>query len=153
MAVFMDKFIFSVMKGHRVASGMANDPRFIQGTITTQIPYFKTLGLDLSGYYPGTLNAKFACTEVALKHFDYQFTQVKWHKSMAAESFNFCRCQIINRNKTYKALIYQPVALTKTEHFHPKNQLELIAPLITNVKYGDRLIILTPKGALLLTND
>ena len=50
---------FTVVKGHQVASGIANDPRFSEGTIAAQLPYFKALGLNLEGFYRATLNAKF----------------------------------------------------------------------------------------------
>ena len=45
-----------VVKGHGVASGVGGDPRFPQGTLRIQFPIFSALGLDLSGYHPGTIN-------------------------------------------------------------------------------------------------
>jgi len=132
---------FTVVKGHQVASGSANDPRFPHGTITAQLPFFYALGLNLDGFYQGTINAEFNCDDIVLNHYDYQFKQVKWHSKIPAEDFRFCRCHILAKNQSYPALIYQPMKTTKTEHFQAKNQLELLAPFISDVKYGDSLAL------------
>ena len=137
----MAKYKFTIVKGHQVASGMANDPRFSKGTIAAQVPFFQLQGLDLEGYHRATLNAKFDCNSIMLNHYDYDFRQVKWHKQMPAEDFRFCRCHIIANGKSYAALIYQPQANTKTEHFHAMNQLEIIAPFIADINYGNILML------------
>lgn len=144
----MATFPFTVVKGHQVASGNAHDPRFPQGTITAQLPFFKALGLDLSSFHPATLNAQFNCNAIVLKLYDYQFKQVKWHRQMPAEDFRFCRCQVLANGQSYHALIYQPRVVTKTEHFQAKNQLELLAPFIADVKYGDCLALKIPSTAI-----
>lgn len=141
-------FPFTVVKGHQVASGNAHDPRFPQGTIAAQFPFFKALGLDLSSFHLATLNAQFNCHVIDLKLYDYQFKQVKWHQQMPAEDFSFCRCQILANGETYQALVYQPQVVTKTEHFQPKNQLELLAPFIAHVKYGDYLALEISSSAI-----
>ena len=56
---------------------------------------------------------------------------------MPAENFKFCRCHILANSTSYPALIYQPQLDTKIEHFQPINQLELLAPFIDNLDYGD----------------
>jgi len=141
-------FEFTVVKGHQVASGLANDPRFPHGTIHAQIPYFKALGLNLIKYYPATLNAKFNYHTITLNHYDYYFTQVKWHQNMPAENFKFSRCRISTQFKSYSALIYQPQILTKSEHMHPMNQLEILAPFIEDIHYGDLLTLEISNQAL-----
>jgi len=145
-------FKFTLVKGHQVASGMANDPRFEQGTIAAQIPFFNTLGLNLENFHHATLNAKFDCNTVILNRYDYQFKQVKWHAKMPAEDFKFCRCQILVNEQSYPALIYQPQAVTKTEHFQPKNQLELLAPFIAQINYGDVLSLDIPNSDITMVN-
>jgi hypothetical protein len=42
--------------GYGVASGRAHNPRFPQGTIEMQKPFFRERGLDLSPYFSGTIN-------------------------------------------------------------------------------------------------
>lgn len=137
MAIFQ----FTVVKGHQVASGIANDPRFNEGTITAQLPYFKALGLNLEGFHRATLNAKFDCRAIELNCYDYCFKQVKWHADIPAEDFKFARCRIIAHDKCYCALIYQPQVNTKIAHFQQANELELLAPFIKHVNYGDILLL------------
>ncbi|WP_077285946.1 hypothetical protein [Cognaticolwellia aestuarii] len=139
----MASFDFELVKGHQVASGLANDDRFVIGTIALQLPLFNRLGLNLDNYHRATLNAQFNCEEVILNHVDYHFTQVKWHRDLPAEDFRFCRCQVLHADQAYSSIIYQPMAETKTEHFQPKNQLEILAPFIDNIHYGDicRLVV------------
>lgn len=147
----MDIFEFIVIKGHRVASGLANDPRFPLGTIKAQTAHFKKLGLNISQFYPATINAKFIGESVTLNQYEYFFKQVNWHSEMPAEDFKFFRCTIIKETKEFPALIYQPQVDTKTEHLQPKIQLEILAPYIENIIYGDLLKLKVTKQAIILT--
>ena len=148
----MASFDFVLVKGHQVASGLANDPRFFTGTIATQLPFFQALGLNLDNYHRATLNAQFDCKEVVLNHIDYHFEQVKWHPDMPAEDFRFCRCHVLSADRLYPGIIYHPLVNTKTEHFQPKNHLEILAPFITNINYGDVLSLKAPNATLTLIN-
>jgi hypothetical protein len=139
---------FTVSRGHQVASGFANDQRFVGGTIAQQMPYFKKLGLNLSPFYLGTINARFDCEEVLLTRWDYQFEQVKWHAEMPEEDFRFCHCQIIANKQIYNGLIYQPQAITKTQHFQDKNTLEILAPFVEGLSYNCRLSITIAENTL-----
>ncbi|MFT6920947.1 MAG: hypothetical protein ACJA2G_003603 [Cognaticolwellia sp.] len=143
-------FKFTVVKGHQVASGRANDPRFPSGTISAQLPFFQALGLDLNGYYLATINAQFNCHAIVLNLYDHYFKQVKWHENMSAENFKFCRCYILANSTSYPTLIYQPQLDTKIEHLQPINQLELLAPFIEHLHYGDviSLVIANAKVTL-----
>jgi hypothetical protein len=49
-----------VQAGHGVASGNTAQSPYPQGTIKMQQPFFRQLGLDLSPYFPGTLNVSIA---------------------------------------------------------------------------------------------
>ncbi|MGB1261264.1 MAG: hypothetical protein ACPG52_00020 [Cognaticolwellia sp.] len=146
----MTKYQFTLVKGHQVASGLANDPRFPHGTIAAQQPYFLALGLNLDGFYPATLNAQFNCTSVNITCHDYYFQQVQWHPKMPPEDFKFTRCYIIANQQRYGALVYQPLLATKTEHFQARNQLELLAPYINNISYGDHLAIEVTSKTLIM---
>lgn len=139
----MKKYPFIVTKGHQVASGNAGDLRFPIGTIAAQKPYFKKLGLDLADYFCATLNAQFACDKVVLTQANYSFSQVKWHRELAAEDFKFYDCQVIRQHQVYSGLIYQPQIETKKEHFQPENLIEILLPYIKNIHYGDELHIIS----------
>ena len=146
----MEIFQFTLVKGHQIASGVANDPRFPIGTIAAQKPYFKALGLNLDGFHQATLNAKFTCSTIIINHYDYSFEKVKWHDKMMAEDFKFVQCQIIVHQQCYPAFIYQPQLASKTEHFHDSNQLEIIAPYIRDLTYGEKLALEIPINTLTL---
>lgn len=64
-------------RGHRVASGLATDSPYDRGTIEMQTPYFQKLGLDLSGYYRGTLNPNISPFIAEIKKPQYTFKGVK----------------------------------------------------------------------------
>ncbi|WP_448555216.1 hypothetical protein [Thalassotalea montiporae] len=155
-----------VIKGHQVASGKATDSPFSEGTIVLQKPFFKKLGLDLSRMFNGTINLEIEQTGQDLvqalgqetsqepcqkRHAelsdqlgkaDYQFKNVKWTTDWPAEDFDFYSCQIAYQGKCYSAFIYQPKAETKVGHFQPSNVVELIAPFIEGLSYGDELELL-----------
>ncbi|REL35612.1 hypothetical protein [Thalassotalea euphylliae] len=151
-----------VIKGHQVASGKATDSPFSEGTIALQKPFFKKLGLDLSRMFDGTINlaieqtvqdlvqesSQEPCQErhaelcIQFGIADYRFKNVKWTTDWPAEDFDFYSCEIAYQGKCYSAFIYQPKAETKVGHFQPSNVVELIAPFIEGVSYGDELELL-----------
>ncbi|MBO9490600.1 hypothetical protein J7384_09510 [Endozoicomonas sp. G2_1] len=132
---------FTVVKGHQIASGLAADSPYPKGSIEMQAPYFKMLGLDLSNYYLATINAQFNCHAIATKQYHNYFQDVHWAAGFASESFGFIKCGILWQNKRYDALIYQPDKTTKIAHTQPENCLEIIAPKLDGLDYGDQLIL------------
>jgi hypothetical protein len=137
----MEKQQATLAKGHQIASGLAKNPLFPNGTISAQKPYFEALGLSLAEFFPATLNIQFGCQKIELSHADFHFQKVKWHSSIPAEDFKFFTCQLWYENTAYQGLIYQPQISTKIAHFQPDNQLEILAPYIKNITYGDTLYI------------
>jgi len=132
-----------VTQGYGVASGKAQDPRFPEGTIAMQIPFFRDLGLDLSGYFPGTLNLSIAPQWYRVKQPRYTFRHVKWCPE-PAEDFSFFDCRIMQdggqgNGMVWKGLIYYPHPETKPEHFQSPDLLEVLVGFIPNLAYGDRL--------------
>lgn len=128
-----------LIKGYGVASGNAEDPRFMQGTIAMQKPYFKQLGLDLTPYYNGTLNVSIAPHMVTIIKPDHQFKNILWCAGVPAEDFSFVQCTIIVKGIPYQGLVYHPDANTKTQHMQSKSTLEVLSVYIANVEYGDEL--------------
>ena len=137
------KLIGQVVKGHQIASGNASSLPFSAGTIALQKPFFKQLGLDLSAMFDGTINVAVKSLsnldELSLRKPDYRFEHVKWTNSWPAEHFDFYACQFTYQNKCYPAFIYQPKTETKVGHFQPSNVVEVIAPFIDGLSYGDEL--------------
>ncbi len=126
-----------VKPGHQVASGLAEDSPYEEGTIAMQLPHFQKLGLDLSGYFLGTLNIDIAPHKFKVLNPQFTFPLVKWHPNYPAETFSFSSCQVIVKDIEYQSLIYYPHPETKIGHFQDDAILEAIAPPITKIKYGD----------------
>lgn len=128
-----------IKPGHQVASGNAEDSPYEQGTLAMQLPFFRELGLDLTGFFLATLNVSIAPQTFKFVQPKYTFPQVKWHPNFPAETFSFSPCTVIYQNQSYDALIYYPHPETKIGHFQDASILEVIATEIPEVNYGDRL--------------
>lgn len=131
-----------VKKGYGVASGRARNPRFPQGTIEMQKPFFRELGLDLEGYFPGTINLSIAPHRYRIRQAKHTFKNVKWSSDAPAEDFSFFDCRIIpTSGEAIAGSIYYPHPETKPEHFQSPDILELLAPYISDLTYGSKLTI------------
>jgi hypothetical protein len=125
--------------GHQVASGQSINSPYERGTIEMQLPYFQKLGLDLSDFYLGTLNVSIAPYTFELEKPKYTFPELKWHPDYPAETFSFSPCIVEHQNESIQALIYYPHLETKIGHFQDSSIVEVIAPRLIDVEYGDRL--------------
>ncbi|HUF39192.1 MAG TPA: hypothetical protein VMN57_11775 [Anaerolineales bacterium] len=128
-----------VERGHGVASGQAEDSPFPHGTIEMQTPFFKELGLDLADFYPGTLNISIAPRTFVLVRPEFTFREVAWTPEIPPEDFSFSRCGLIFDGRRYNALIYTPHPETKIRHFQSPETLEILAPYIEGIRYGDNV--------------
>lgn len=143
-----------VVRGHGVASGRAGDPRFPGGTIAMQVPFFRTLGLDLAGFHPGTLNVDCAPLRFRPGPGALRFERVKWHPDAPAETFSFARATLVRAGVRFPAWIYWPHPETKPEHFQPGGVVEILAPFVPGLAYGERVALETePSQALWLPCD
>ncbi|MEO1341515.1 MAG: hypothetical protein AAFV28_10350 [Cyanobacteria bacterium J06635_13] len=131
----------TVKSGHQVASGQATDSPYERGTLEMQLPHFRALGLDLRDFFLGTLNVSIAPHTFALIEPQYTFNLVKWHPDYPAETFSFARCGVNYRRIDYSGWIYYPHPETKIGHFQDPSIMEVIAPEIPNLSYGDRLTL------------
>ena len=131
-----------VVKGFQVASGLSNNTPFEAGTVKLQKPFFKALGLDLESYFMATINLSTVDLQINIKQPDYLFTNIKWHKDIAAETFSFCACVLEYKDNKYEAIVYYPHIETKPDHFQPPCTVEIIAPYIESLSYGDDLVII-----------
>ncbi|MEB3233605.1 MAG: hypothetical protein VKJ64_21530 [Leptolyngbyaceae bacterium] len=135
-----------IIQGHRVASGQNQNPRFPGGTLRMQTAAFAERGLDLTVYFPGTLNISIAPLVYGVRRSLYTLRQVKWAEHCPAEDFSFFNCRLRRGTGPMAAnpidgLIYYPHPETKPEHFQEAGILEVLAPLVENVSYGDRVIL------------
>lgn len=130
-----------VQAGYRVASGDTESSPYPKGTIEMQTPFFKVLGLDLSKFFPGTLNINISPHEFELTSPQHTFRNVHWAEGFSSEDFSFTPCQIVYQNQSFDGLVYYPHPETKIGHFQNSSIVEVIAPLIPGLKYRDRVAL------------
>ena len=119
--------------GYGVASGRAMNSPYPAGAIALQTPHFQQLGLDLTPYYPGTLNISIAPAQFQLIQPQWTFPLVHWFPGSCPETFSFSPCQVIYLGQAVSGLIYYPHPETKPDHFQDLSTLEVLAPFIDQV--------------------
>ena len=129
----------TVSKGHGIASGKTRDPRFPEGTLALQIPLLEKLGLNLESYFRGTLNLDLGRHSFRLKEPTYCFAEVEWSPVMPPENFSFYACRLRCKDLHAKALVYWPNPSTKPEFHQASNVLEILAPELRGISYGDQM--------------
>lgn len=129
-----------VAPGHGIASGKTKDLRFPQGTIAPQIPHFAARGLNLESFFPGTLNVDIAPQGFSMGTPSHTFRDVQWHPEFK-EHFSFCSVAIAVGHNVTGGFLYYPQPETKTEFMDGPTQLQILAPMIPDVKYGARVKI------------
>ncbi len=135
-----------VQQGHQVASGRSPETPYPGGTIELQKPFFKELGLDLSSFFMGTLNVSIRPYTFSMKRPQYTFRNVKWLPDFHPEDFSFSQCKLLFNEQRYDCWLYYPHPETKTVHFQDPSIVEIIAPHIPGISYGDRVeVVLNPQ--------
>ena len=129
-----------VAEGYRVASGPSKD--YPYGTLDRQHPLFKTRGLDLSGYFNGTLNIDISPFTFTMVKPEYTFLHVEWTDLHPPEHFSFSHCKVIFKETEYDGWVYYPHPETKLRHFQNPSLLEVIAKPIAGIGYGDEVDVL-----------
>ncbi len=139
-----------VTKGYGVASG--NDsPRFPGGTIRAQSQHFLAGGVDISPYYPGTLNVDIAPRRFTVLRPRHTLTDVSWCPDVPAETFSFSPCRILLPTGPIDGLVYYPHPETKPEHHHPPTVLEILAPFIDGLDTGSTLELALDPAEVVVT--
>ena len=126
-----------LIQGYRVASGPSRD--YPYGTLDRQRPIFKERGLDLEGYFNGTLNIDLRPFTFKLIKPEFTFRNVEWTDLHPPENFSFSRCKVIYKEIEYDGWVYYPHPETKLRHFQDPSLLEVIALPIPEINYGDEV--------------
>ena len=143
----------TIVPGHRVASGLNADPRFPGGTLRMQQPFFLAQGLDLTGYYHGTLNVSIAPVSYRVGLPRCTFRRVQWHPSEPAEDFSFFDVRVhLATGPAVDGLIYYPHPDTKPEHFQSADVLELLLPWTEGLAYGESIHLEVPEEQMTFDN-
>jgi hypothetical protein len=130
----------SLVQGYRVASGPSKD--YPYGALDRQRPLFKERGLDLEGYFNGTLNIDIRPNTFTLIKPEFTFRHVEWTDLHPPEHFSFSRCKVIYKEIEYEGWVYYPHPETKLRNFQNPSLLEVIAYAIPGIKYGDEVGVL-----------
>ncbi|MCX6951837.1 MAG: hypothetical protein NTV51_06685 [Verrucomicrobia bacterium] len=139
-----------VRRGHRVASGTGEDRRYPEGTLRMQRPFFAALGLDLAGFYEGTLNVDIAPRSFALAEPRHTFRRVRWTDLHPPEDFSFSQCVVCHRGGEHAGWVYTPHPETKAAHFQPPTMLEILLPWVEGVNYGDTVELRVPANQIVI---
>jgi len=124
-------------RGYRVASGPSHD--YPYGALERQRPLFKARGLDLDGYFNGTLNIDLSPAWFMMKKPQFTFPLVAWTDLHPPETFSFSRCRVVFRAVEYDGWVYYPHPETKLRNFQNPSLLEVVAMPIAGIGYGDAL--------------
>jgi len=139
-----------VTKGYGVASG-SDSPRFPGGTIRAQSQHFLARGVDISPYYPGTLNIDIAPRQFTIIRPRHTLTNVSWWPDVPAETFSFSPCRIILPTGPIDGLVYYPHPETKPEHHQPPTVIEVLAPFIEGLRTGSTLELALDPAEVIVT--
>ncbi len=126
-------------QGYRVASGPSRD--YPYGALDRQRPIFKSRGLDLDGFFNGSLNMDIRPATFAMLKPQYTFPLVEWTDLHPPETFSFSRCRVVFLEIEYDGWVYYPHPETKLRNFQNPSLLEVIARPIPGIQYGDALAV------------
>ncbi|MCE9647268.1 MAG: hypothetical protein K8S20_14825 [Chloroflexi bacterium] len=127
----------TIIRGYRVASGPSKD--YPYGALDRQRPIFKSCGLDLDGYFNGTLNIDIRPLAFRIIKAEFTFRQVRWTDLHPPEDFSFSSCTVTCKTVEYGGWVYYPHPETKLRHFQDPSLLEVIAMPIAGIQYGDEV--------------
>jgi len=126
-----------VAEGHRVASGPSKE--YPYGSLERQIPFFRSGGLDLEEYFPGTLNISIAPLRFEMLQPSFTFFQIAWTDLHPPEDFSFSPCSIRFHGRDYEGYVYYPHPETKIRHFQDTSLIEVITKKIPEIGYGSQV--------------
>jgi hypothetical protein len=129
-----------VVQGYRVASGPSKD--YPYGALEKQRPIFRLRGLDLDGFFNGTLNIDIRPHTFKMIKPEITFHHVEWTDLHPPEHFSFSRCMVIYNDVEYEGWVYYPHPETKLRHFQNPSLLEVIATPIAEICYGDEVQVM-----------
>lgn len=146
----------TIVRGHRVASGLGRDRRFPEGTIAAQLPFFRRLvpGFDahLGGSaFPGTINVGFAGCVVAPARPEIRLVGIDWTAHFPPETFFLSRCALVAGDAVeVPVFLYMPDPVTKPGHFQPSGIVELLARFVPGLAYGTPVALRHDAAAVMI---
>jgi len=136
-------------QGYRVASGPSAD--YPYGALERQRPIFKSRGLDLAGYFNGTLNINIAPRIFTMVKPEFTFHNVEWTDLHPPEHFSFSRCMVMYKDHEDSGFIYYTHPETKKRNFQNPSLLEVIAMPIADIRYGETLTVVVNSAKITIS--
>jgi len=131
-----------LVKGYQIASGTSPITPYKNGGIALQKPFFEKRGFCMKDLYLATLNIDIPNHNFTILQANYLFENLKWEKNFPAETFSIVSCTLIYKKKHYDTFIYYPYLETKMQHIQKESTLEILAPFIDGILYGDEIEVL-----------
>jgi hypothetical protein len=134
-----------VVPGHGVASGRSTSTPYPAGTIALQAPAFRQHGVDLSAYFPGTLNVDLA-PHVPQPRSPVFDGRLRWHGDLE-ERFLLMAVRLRTAGHEHAGLWYYPHPATKPAHFQRLTVVELLLPWIDGLQAGAAVEVALPPAS------
>jgi hypothetical protein len=115
-----------------------------------QVPEFAARGLDLNAYHPATINVDLSPMRVAVRDTALRFENVTWCDEHPPETFSFSACKVVCDGTEYPGMVYYPHPETKKDHFQGDSIIEVLAPLIPEIRYGARITLIVGDDIVLM---
>ncbi len=127
--------------GYGHASGIRSK-KYPEGTINLQRPHFFKHGLDISDCFAGTLNVSIAPRSFRMKTAEFLLHEIIWKEGRRAENFMIARCKVKRGIDWLPSFVYYPDPSTKDNSIDDPQQIQILAPKIEGIKYGDKIELL-----------
>jgi hypothetical protein len=131
----MTSYLGKIIAGYGVASGRALDCPYPGGSIRLQQPFFQARGVDISGYFAGTVNVDLA-PHALYPTGDVFDGVLQWFEGLE-EHFLLSTVELEVKGQVYSGLWYYPDPATKVVHFQHATVVELLMPWIQGLATGD----------------
>lgn len=138
-----------VVQGTQAASGKSYLSEY-GGTIALQRKFFEHTALDFSALHNGTINVDITPFIFTVQEPCCEVKEVKWHpdKTEVSETFWFLECTLEFRNKVYAGYLYYPHPATKIGKFPGHHVMEILAPFVEEMTYGETVLLYFPHGKI-----
>lgn len=133
----------TLIQGHQVASGLASNCPWPGGSVARQLPLMGLHGVPVTRLFSGTLNVALACREVPYpEQFEFDFV-LDWRAPDKPTHFRLHRLIVEFAGRRYQGWSYRKIYPDGYVSIHPQpaNVIEILAPQIDGIQYGDRVSV------------
>ncbi len=109
-------------------------------TVQKQSPFFKERGLDLYGYFIGTINMDISPRVFEVTNPDFDFRNIIWEDDFS-ENFKFVEISIMFEGNDYSGYLYNP-----SRSINHSGIMEILTVFIDGVENGKFIEIDIPES-------